>query len=88
MICKLSSVEVTLTNLALNNNLWAIPLNMLEQLSSCHMLELLLVANITTKLWTLIHGMLLQVVHGLPNDNILTILPALMWELTEINTVS
>ena len=88
MICKLSSVEVTLTNLALNNNLWAIPLDMLEQLSSSHMLELLLVANITTKLWTLIHGMLLQVVHGLPNDNILTILPALMWELTEINTVS
>ena len=87
VIGKLCSVKVTFANLALNDNFWTVSLNMLEQLRSSHMLVILTVADVTAILGAIVNGMLLQLSHGLPDDNLTAVLPALVRELAEINTV-
>lgn len=87
MSSEVSSVEIFDANLALDHNRWAIILDMLGQLSSCHVLEIFIVANIASKFRTLVHGMLLKVFHRLPNNDLLSILPALVRELTEVYAV-
>ena len=87
MVCEVSSVEIFHTNLALDHNRRAIVLDMLGQLSSCHVLKFFIVANIASKLRTLIHGMLLEILHGLPNNDLLSVLPALVREFTKVNAV-
>lgn len=84
---KISSVEIFYANLALNHNRRAIILDMLGQLSSCHVLEIFIVANVASKFRTLVHGMLLKIFHRLPNNDLLSVVPALMRKLTEVNAV-
>ena len=49
MVGELASVVITLTNLTLNNNFRAFSFDMLEKLSSCHVLKLLSIADITSE---------------------------------------
>lgn len=51
------------------------------------MLVILTVADVTAILGAIVNGMLLQLSHGLPDDNLTTVLPALVRELAEVNTV-
>ena len=47
-----------------------------------------MVADITAKLRALIHGMLLQLPHGFPDDHTMLLFPvAFVGEFTEINAV-
>lgn len=55
VIWEFRSAKVTLANLALNDDLWAVSLDMLEQLCSRHVLELFLVADVATELGALVH---------------------------------
>lgn len=52
------------------------------------MLEIFMVTYITTELGAFVHCMLLQLNHGLPDYDILTILPALVRKLAEVNAVA
>ena len=86
---KFWTVEFTATNLALDHHCWTFSLDMLEKLSSCHMLVLFLIANVTAEFGTLIHRMFLKIKHGLPDDAAAFLLQiAFMWKFTEINAVS
>jgi len=88
VVCKLDPTKVAFTNLTLNDYFWTISLDMLEQLCPNHVLEFFVVTNVTTKLWTFIYCMMLQVKHGLPDNDFATILPALVGELAEINAIT
>lgn len=87
MTCKFSSVIVSLTNLALHDNFWTLSLYVLEQLRSSHMLKVLMVADIASKLGALVNSMLLELNHSFPNNDFSAIFPALVRKLTEINAV-
>ena len=90
MRSKFGSVEFTIANLALDHYCWALPFNMLEKLCSRQVLVLLSVADVTSKFWALVKGMLLKIKHGFPYDSSTTFFsqPAFMGKLTEVNTVS
>jgi hypothetical protein len=85
---KVRAVVVFHASLALNHDLRTFSFDMLEELGPGHMLKLLLIADVTAELGALIHGMLLQLAHGFPDDHaILVILVALVGELAEVNAV-
>ena len=88
MIRKFGSAEVAFANLTLHDNFWAISLDMLEQLGPSHVLEVFMVADVAAKFGTFVHRMLLQLEHGLPDDDLATILPALVWELAKVNAIA
>jgi len=90
MRAELASRIFLITNVAHDLNLGTISLDMVEKLSSCHVLELLSVTDITSELWTLILRMSLELSKGLPDDLGFTrlLIPASMRELAEVNTVS
>ena len=86
---KLSSSILLVTHLAHHLHFWAIFADVIIQLSSCHVLELFPVANITAKLWTGELSMSLELAKGLPNDlRASPVNMTSMWELTEVNAVS
>lgn len=87
VIGELSSAEVTLADLALHDDCRALSFDVLEQLCASHMLVILVVANIATVFRTLIHCVVLQFFHRLPDHLLASSLPALMRELTEVNAV-
>lgn len=87
MIRKFCSVKVAFADLTLNDDFWAVPFNMLEQLRPSHVLVIFAVAYVTAILRTIIDGMLLQLGHCLPNHDLTAILPTLVRKLAEINTV-
>ena len=88
VIREFGSAKVALANLALNDDLWAVSLDMLEQLCSSHVLELFLVADVAAELGALVHWMVLQISHSFPDNNLTAIFPALVWELTEVNAIA
>jgi hypothetical protein len=88
MSCELCSIEILYTGLALHHNLRAFSLDMLKQLRSRHVLELFLITDVTAELWALIHGMLLELSHGLPDNHaMLLIFVAFVRKFTEIYAV-
>lgn len=88
MSSELSPVKILDAGLALDHYLWTFSLDMLKQLSSRHVLKVFMVADITSKLGALIHGVLLQLSHGLPDNHTLPIvLEAFVRELTKVDTV-
>ena len=88
VVGKICSLEVALAHLALHDDLGTLSFNMLEKLCTSHMLVLWIETNVTAKLGTLVHSVLLQLVHGLPEYDFLTIRIAFVRELTEIDAVS
>lgn len=89
VVRELSSVELPLADLALYDDLGALSFDVLEQLSPGHVLVVLVIANIAAKLRALVHRVLLQLGHGLPNDFLFSsIPPALVWELAKVNTIA
>lgn len=47
-----------------------------------------MVTDVAAELGTFVHCMLLQLEHGLPDDDLATILPALVRKLTEVNAIA
>jgi len=89
MLSELSSLKWFHTDIALNHNFRAVPLNMISQLSSRHVLEFLKVADVTTVLGALIVlCMLLELSNGFPNDFTIWSFITLMREFAEIDAVS
>ena len=88
MISKVSSIIVFITNLTLNHDLWTFFLYMLKQLSSRHMLEIFMIANVTSKLRAFVHCVLLKFIHCFPNNFTISIVfITLMRKFTKINTI-
>jgi len=88
VLLEFGSVEVLVAHLALDHHLWALLLNMLEKLSTGHVLEIFVVTNVAAKLGAVVDGVVLQVLHGLPDESSLPVLlKASMGELTEVNTI-
>jgi hypothetical protein len=86
--CKLCSVEVFDTGLALDHDFRTLSLDMLEQLRSGHVLEILVIANIAAKLGALVHRVFLQLAHCFPdNHSMLFVFVALVGELAEVDAV-
>ena len=84
---KLLSVEVLVADLTLDHDLGALSLDVLEKLLSGHVLVLLLVADVTTKFGAVVHRVLLQLIHRLPDDEVLSVPPAPVGELAEVDAV-
>ena len=86
---EFTSCKVKHTNWTLDCYFCAIIFNMLEELSSCHFLEIFMVANITSKFRAIKKSMLLKFSHCFPN-NITTfaVFVASMREFTKINAIS
>ena len=62
---------------------------MLKKLSSRHLLEIFMVADITSKLWTIKKSMFLKFIHCFPNNfTAFAVNVASMREFTKINAVS
>jgi len=62
---------------------------MFKKLSSRHLLEILMVADITSKLWTFKKSMFLKFIHCFPNNfTAFVVHVASMREFTKINAVS
>ena len=87
MIVELSSWILLVADLAHDQDLWAISLDMVVKLGSRHVLELRSVTDITAELWAVELSVGLELSESLPDDGLLSTLPASMWELTEINAV-
>lgn len=89
MCCKISSVVVLLTYLALYHYFWTLTFDVQEKLSSCHMLIAFVITNITTEFRAIVHCMLLKLFHCLPyNSTLSRIHVTFVRELTEVNTIS
>jgi hypothetical protein len=89
MALELISSILFVADLAHNLHFWAISLDVIIKLSSCHVLELLSIANVATEFGALVLSMCLELTEGLPDDLRATFSgPASMRELTEVNTVS
>ena len=89
MFRELRPIELFAANLALDHHFRTLSFDVLEQLGTSHVLEVLVIADVAPELWTVKHGMLLQLPHGLPDDlPVPVVLVALVRELTEVNTVS
>lgn len=89
MSLKLVPSVLLVAHLAHHLHLWAVSLDVVVQLGSCHVLELLSVADIAAKFGALVLGVSLELSQGFP-DNLGTTLvrPASMRELAEVNTVT
>ena len=88
MTREFGTIKVSNAGLALDHNFRAFSLDMLKQLSPCHMLKVFVIAYVAAEFGALIHGMLLELPHGLPDDHALpVVLVALVGELTEVNAV-
>lgn len=86
---EVASVELLIAELALDHDFRALTLDVLEQLSTGHVLELLLVADVAPELGTLVHGVLLQLKQRLPDDAAALVLDvALVRELAEVDAIS
>lgn len=74
---------------ALDHNFCAFSFNMIEKLSSSHVLEFFLIADVTAKFRTLIHSMFLKLYQSFPNNSsILSVFKiALVWEFTKIDAI-
>ena len=59
VVIEFCSVEVLVTDLALDHDLRTLSFDVLEEFTSCEVLEVLMVADITAELGAVIHGMLL-----------------------------
>lgn len=87
VMSKFSSDVISVANLACYWHVWAFYLNMLMKLSSCKMLELFSVANITSKFRAMELCMHLKLSKSFPNDFRFSVLIASMGEFTKIDTV-
>lgn len=88
MISKVGSIIVFITYLTLNHDLWTFFLYMLKQFSSRHMLEIFMIANVTSKLWAFIHCVLLKFIHCFPNYFAISVtFETFMRKFTKINTI-
>lgn len=88
MLRELSSVVVTVADLALNHDFRALALDMLKQFCPCHVLEFFLVANVTAEFGAVEDGVLLQLSHCLPNQgSVPSILEAAMGKFSEVNAL-
>jgi hypothetical protein len=88
VLCKLGPIIVTITDLTLDHDLRTFTFDMLEQLSSRHMLEFLLVADITAKFRAIINCMSLKLFHGFPDEfSLFVILVASVRKFTKVNAV-
>jgi hypothetical protein len=89
MLSELSSSEFFNADLALNHDFWAESLDVVSQLGSCHVLEFLKVADITTILGALVVlGVLLKLSYRFPVNFAIDGFVALVGELAEVNAVS
>ena len=89
VIVKLSSFEIFGADLAQDHYFWAFTFEMVFELTSSHVHELWKLTNITSEFWTfIILSMLLQFSDSAPLDFTFWCFDALMWILTEINTIS
>lgn len=87
VVVEFCSVEVFVTDLALDHDLRTLSFDVLEQFSSSQVLEVLVIADVATELWAVVHGMLLQLLHSLP-DYLSTLgLKAFVRELAEVNAI-
>lgn len=85
---ELSSVVVLVADLALHHDLGTLFLDVLEQFLPGHVLEVFVVADVAPELRTVHDGMLLQLLHRLPDQlAILAVFKALVWKLAEVNAV-
>ena len=87
---KVRAVVVFHASLALNHDLRTFSFDMLEELGPGHMLKLLSIADIATELRAVVLSVSLEFSKSLP-DNLTTIallVPASVWEFTEVNAVS
>lgn len=87
MIVELTSRILLVADLAHNQNFRAVSLYVVIKLRSCHVLELGSIADVTSKLGAIELSVSLKFTEGLPDDDLLSVLPASMWEFTEINAV-
>ena len=85
---KVITIEIFVANLALYHYFWTFSFDMLKQLSSSHVLEVLMITNVASKLRAVKHCMFLKLFHCFP-DNFSTFWPliASMRKFTEINTI-
>jgi hypothetical protein len=90
MSFELASSVLFVANLAHDLDLRAISLEVVKQLGSCHMLELLSVADVTAKLGALILGVRLELSKSFPDDltSHVASSPTSVGELTEVDAVS
>jgi hypothetical protein len=87
VIVELTSWILLVADLAHYKNLWTVSLDVIVELGTSHMLELGPIAYITSELGAVELSVGLQFTEGLPDDHILSVLPALMRKLTEIYAV-
>jgi hypothetical protein len=89
VVVEVASSILLVAHLAHHQNLWTLKADMLLELSSGHVLELVSKANVATKLWTVELGMSLELAQSLPDDVVSTTLDGWtsMRKFTEINTV-
>jgi len=89
MSLKLVPSVLLVAHLAHHLHFWAVPLNVVVQLGSCQVLELLSVADVAAEFRALVLGVSLKLSQGLP-DNFGTTLvrPASVRELAEVNAVT
>lgn len=88
MVGKFFASVFLVADLAHDLDVWTVPLDMLIQLHSRHMLIFLTIANVATEFRTVELCMSLKFSQGLPNDFSSSVeARAFMWEFTEVNTV-
>lgn len=89
VVLEFTTDKLLSAQLALDHDFGAVTLDVLEQLSTSHVLVLFLVANVAAVLGALNHGVLLQLEQSLPDDlTVLAIRVASMRELAEVNAVT
>lgn len=89
MSSELPTIEVHSTDLTLDSYFRTFSFNVLEQLLSGQSLEIFMVANVTSKLRTVEHGMLLEFFHCFPdNFSVFVIFKASVREFTEVNAIA
>ena len=89
MSLKLVPSVLLVAHLAHHLHFWAVSLDVVVQLGSCQVLELLSVADVAAEFGALVLGVSLKLAQGLP-DNLGTALvrPASVRELAEVNAVT
>ena len=89
MLLESCSIEVFRADLTLYHYLWALSFDVLEQSSSCHILAVFIVTNVTSEFWTVVQGVLLKFPHCFPDDLTLMswMLEASVGKFAKVNTV-
>lgn len=88
VICKLAPIEILVTNLTLDHDFRAVSLNMHEKLLPCQMLEVFMIANITSEFRAVVHCVLLELFQSHPDDlTLFTVFVTLVRELAEVNAI-